>query len=560
MATDRWGGPSGRAQARAGPGHVSESGIGVRSPAMRRRLGIAIVAAVVLLGCSSGDDESGDGDGGGTDESGTTATTEAAVPEAEAVVGAIESRLGPASFAVTAHPLVRADDALVLTLDVQVDGAEGAIGRDPAGKLRSIWGSSSFLDLQDWVGLRLLDTEGDLVVPPAVDAAGDTVAVVTETDDDGSAFRLQVAYGDPGADELALFVPQAGVLTGLPIIEGDVPEPGDGAGGAADAADADEIELAAVASAPIEPMVAYALDLAGADRIEAQAEEVTIALGADVLFAVDAADLTPAAQAVIDEAVVALQARAPGTVLVTGHTDSTASDAYNLDLSQRRADAVAAALAQRIDTAAYPIQAEGRGEGEPVDDNGTEEGRAANRRVELTIATELLDDAPEASTAAPIAFEGPTATGAEGVAVDIGRPWRVAAPRATVVDGHLVVELTTTATDTEEGSVVGPAIFEGRFPAPGGLDRLRTMAGVAVVDGSTAHLPVLSLAAAAEPEGLVPLSDLVTFSRLDGGDVRTSVLVYPLGVPVGDTVTLQLVDRFDPARSWRLTDVPVDGG
>ena len=69
---------------------------------------------------------------------------------------------------------------------------------------------------------------------------------------------------------------------------------------------------------------------------------------------------------------------------MTGHTDSTASDAYNLDLSNRRAAAVVSALAPRIPPG-ITITAVGKGESEPIADNGTPEGRALNRRVTITL-------------------------------------------------------------------------------------------------------------------------------------------------------------------------------
>lgn len=68
------------------------------------------------------------------------------------------------------------------------------------------------------------------------------------------------------------------------------------------------------------------------------------------------------------------------TVIIEGHTDSTGADDYNMELSQRRAEAVKAYLvAHGIDAAM--IQSVGKGETEPIADNGTDEGRQANRRV-----------------------------------------------------------------------------------------------------------------------------------------------------------------------------------
>lgn len=72
------------------------------------------------------------------------------------------------------------------------------------------------------------------------------------------------------------------------------------------------------------------------------------------------------------------------TIRITGHTDAVGSDEANQILSEGRANAVRADLIQR-GVAAERIEAEGKGEKEPVADNDTEEGRQLNRRVEFTI-------------------------------------------------------------------------------------------------------------------------------------------------------------------------------
>lgn len=69
---------------------------------------------------------------------------------------------------------------------------------------------------------------------------------------------------------------------------------------------------------------------------------------------------------------------------VVGHTDNVGSDAYNQKLSEQRAEAVKGWLVSNgIDGAR--LSAKGEGESNPVADNGTAEGRAQNRRVELRI-------------------------------------------------------------------------------------------------------------------------------------------------------------------------------
>jgi outer membrane protein OmpA-like peptidoglycan-associated protein len=77
--------------------------------------------------------------------------------------------------------------------------------------------------------------------------------------------------------------------------------------------------------------------------------------------------------------------RYPDTkIVVTGHTDSTGSDAYNQKLSEKRADAVKKFLLDSGHVKADMIKSEGRGETEPIADNKTKEGRAKNRRVEIS--------------------------------------------------------------------------------------------------------------------------------------------------------------------------------
>ena len=69
---------------------------------------------------------------------------------------------------------------------------------------------------------------------------------------------------------------------------------------------------------------------------------------------------------------------------IYGHTDSTASDAHNLDLSQRRAQSVGGILTASGVTPSRLVMV-GRGESQPVATNDTQEGRAQNRRVEILI-------------------------------------------------------------------------------------------------------------------------------------------------------------------------------
>ena len=88
--------------------------------------------------------------------------------------------------------------------------------------------------------------------------------------------------------------------------------------------------------------------------------------------------------AVLGDIAKALQQNPAWSLSVEGHTDSLGGDTSNLDLSKRRAAAVKQALVSRFNVDAARLQATGFGASKPVDTNETLEGRARNRRVELT--------------------------------------------------------------------------------------------------------------------------------------------------------------------------------
>ena len=102
-----------------------------------------------------------------------------------------------------------------------------------------------------------------------------------------------------------------------------------------------------------------------------------------VLFDFDKATLKPESDAVLTRAHVAIKAN-PGLALeVQGHTDAVGSEAYNQKLSEDRAQSVRAWLLAR-GIAAAQLTARGYGKQQPVADNDTDNGRARNRRVELS--------------------------------------------------------------------------------------------------------------------------------------------------------------------------------
>ncbi|MCM1281777.1 MAG: OmpA family protein [Alistipes senegalensis] len=111
-------------------------------------------------------------------------------------------------------------------------------------------------------------------------------------------------------------------------------------------------------------------------------EKVTYA--ADAFFDFDKATLKPEGKAKLDEIVAGLQNMDVEVVVAVGHTDSVGAEAYNLKLSERRAEAVKAYLVSKgVDP--QKVYTEGKGEAQPIGNNKTREGRAKNRRVELEV-------------------------------------------------------------------------------------------------------------------------------------------------------------------------------
>lgn len=117
-----------------------------------------------------------------------------------------------------------------------------------------------------------------------------------------------------------------------------------------------------------------------------QAVPQKVTFQAETLFDFDKSVIKPEGRSRLDGFITSLNGSGARyeTVIVIGHTDSIGSDAYNLRLGQRRAEAVKAYLISKgIDS--RTIKTDSRGEREPVADNKTAAGRAKNRRVVIEV-------------------------------------------------------------------------------------------------------------------------------------------------------------------------------
>jgi outer membrane protein OmpA-like peptidoglycan-associated protein len=113
-------------------------------------------------------------------------------------------------------------------------------------------------------------------------------------------------------------------------------------------------------------------------------EGIAVTFPSGILFPFNSTDILPAGRDNLRQLASSLDKYPNSDILIVGHTDSVGTDAYNQDLSQRRALAASSYL-QSLGVPASRLQTQGRGETEPIASNDTEDGRQRNRRVEIAI-------------------------------------------------------------------------------------------------------------------------------------------------------------------------------
>ena len=145
-----------------------------------------------------------------------------------------------------------------------------------------------------------------------------------------------------------------------------------------------EAEAAAAAEARRAQQEKDAAALAAIGKVQTAEDEISVVLNNDILFQYGKTDLSKNSKQTLDKAVELLNQIPNRKLVIQGHTDSTGSDEFNMELSEKRAKAVYDYMMKQglnIKEVTYV----GHGETRPVADNNTKEGREANRRVEFRI-------------------------------------------------------------------------------------------------------------------------------------------------------------------------------
>ena len=313
----------------------------------------------------------------------------------------------------------------------------------------------------------------------------------------------------------------------------------------------------------------YTKALDDSTSTHAGGKDITVTLASDVTFASDSADLTSAADAQL-KTVSGQLAQYPdgGSLSIVGHTDDVQDDAYNQTLSEKRANAVKTRLEQLTKLDKWQTSVSGKGESEPRINDTSDEARAVNRRVEITLTptggTTPKNTAPSAGTGSLPETKGPVAKGPEGVTVkhDSGAQLTVTLDHVTRTGGYLLGQLHTTLSTTNSTNPTFYAWFDDEetfFTNSRGEDRSR--------DAVTYSANGLTLLAAGERiypadyrdadlKTHVPLTELELTPPIKAG-TTTICVIWP--DPGGDTVTL---DHAAPRKevadlAFRLTNIPV---
>ena len=119
-------------------------------------------------------------------------------------------------------------------------------------------------------------------------------------------------------------------------------------------------------------------------QVTMEGEKVKVVLPEAVLFTINSADLNKDYLPILGKMATVLNKYGKTSILITGYTDATGSDAYNLDLSKKRAESAKAVLLDNK-VKASRIFTWGLGSKNPIADNKTDDGKKQNRRVEYVI-------------------------------------------------------------------------------------------------------------------------------------------------------------------------------
>ena len=421
--------------------------------------------------------------------------------------------------------------------------------------------------------VKLLDL-GSGRVWSATDGSGTDNNVFLEITP-GEKATSYLSFGKVDTDTVTVMVPMAGFTT-VAVLEADAAKK---ASIDLDAASSnlDQFPDAATELAKPATIERYTRALDDSTSTHTGDKDVTVTLASDVTFASDSADLTPAADTQLQTVADQLdQYPDGGTLTIVGHTDDVQDDAYNQTLSDKRANAVKTKLQQLTNLDKWNPTTTGKGESEPRVKDTTDEARAANRRVEITLTPTGGTNPKNSNTTATPSNgnsngklpdpQGPVAKGPEGVTLtskdtDTSSKVTITLDHLTRQDGYLLGTITCTIKDGSTGAPLHPLLEDPqtllanqRDEDGSALPTFNASDGLTLIAGGERIFPADYLNADAEHH--IPLTELNISDHLKTG-TTTICTIWP--DPGGDTITLDHPDGKYAIKdtAYRLTDIPI---
>ena len=396
----------------------------------------------------------------------------------------------------------------------------------------------------------------------------------------GESTSCFVLFGPVDAKQVTVFVPQAGFVT-VNVLDSSAAAASGIDFKAMDKAfkNVDNLNYNQYKTAP-NPALAtpvaierYTKALDDSTSTHAGSKDITVTLASDVTFASDSADLASGAEAQLKTVAGQLgQYPDGGTLTIVGHTDDVQDDSYNQTLSEKRANAVKTRLAQLTSLDKWQTSVSGKGESEPKVNDTSDEARAVNRRVEITL-TPTGGTTPKNTTPTPSSGggklpdpKGPVAKGSDGVTVksDGGDDHvTITIDHVTRTDGYLLGQLHTTISAKKNSAPNlhlwfkdKEIIFITNSRGEDGSEEATTYAadGLTLLAGGERIYPADYRDADFKTH--VPLTELALTPFIKAG-TTTICVIWP--DPGGDTITLDHLPaaHLGSSFAYRLTDIPI---
>ncbi|WP_081376821.1 OmpA family protein [Actinomyces oris] len=539
-------------------------------------LGLPVLAGCDLPGTSKDN-------GGPASPSGSTAGGSAtASASAPAQAGStqwqkLDGHVMGHKVSVEVSPVIRQDKttsyiAVKLTRasdDASIDAVQASSYKDDSGNKLNV---SNYLGVpsifRPGTGaslVKLLDTATGRVWS-AINGSGTFLELAP-----GEDMTSYLSFGKVDTDTVTVMVPMAGFTTVSVLDAGDAKKAKIDLSIAQAALEQSSHAVPELADPVIIERYTRALD--DSTSTHAGSKDITVTLASDVTFDSDSANLTPGADTQL-KTVAGQLAQHPdgGTLTIVGHTDDIQDDAYNQTLSEKRANAVKTRLEQLTSLDKWKTTVSGKGETQPKINDTTDQARAANRRVEITLTPTGGTTPKNNTTPTPTTGsgklpdpQGPVAKGPEGVTLttkglDTSGEVTVTLDHVTRAGGYLLGTVTCTVKDGSTGAPLRPLLddpetaLSNQRSESGALSTILASDGLTLISNGERIFPADYIDADAKQH--LPLTELCLLDNLKTG-TTTICVVWP--DPGGDTTTLDHPKGkySTPDTAYRLTDIPI---